>query len=141
MAYTQLSFWQAYNSSAYFRETNYEPSMFFVYELPKQNKLALKSISLGAVHQSNGQGGDNERSWNRLFANFAFQPNDNWLVQLKPWIRIHGFMEARDYNPDITEYLGHGSLTVSYEYENNVFTTLLRNNLESGFKRGFAQAI
>ena len=50
-------------------------------------------------------------------------------------------MEARDYNPDITDYLGHGSLTVSHEYENNVFTTLLRNNLESGFKRGFAQAI
>ncbi|WP_162902113.1 phospholipase A [Facilibium subflavum] len=137
--YTQRSFWQAYNDSAYFRETDYEPSTFLLYSFSGNNIIGLKTVSLGFVHQSNGKGGENERSWNRVFSNWTFKPADHWLIQVQPWLRVYGVLESKDYNPDITDYMGHGNLKLSYRLYNNVFTVMLRNNLESGFKRGAVQ--
>ena len=60
-AYTNLSFWQAYNDRASyrFRETVHEPEVFLVFEsdgnfFGMDNRL----IQMGLVHQSNGQSGN-----------------------------------------------------------------------------------
>jgi len=132
LAYTQLSYWQAYTQSAYFRETNYEPATFVQYKF--QNKpFLLDSISGGFMHQSNGRGGSLERSWNRIFADITFNYHDKAQLQLMPWVRVN---TGYDYNPDISDYLGYGSTTISYNIGNNVISLMLRNEAESGFSRG-----
>ncbi len=68
LAYTQKSFWQAYQPSPYFRETTYQPEAFISVWRDKQwQSWQLKGTDMGFVHQSNGFGGERERSWNRLY--------------------------------------------------------------------------
>ena len=136
MFYTQVSYWQFYSQSAYFRETNYNPGFFFHFK-PTITHLPLKmySIDLGGMHQSNGLGSTNERSWNRVFLNITFHLNNDWTLSLRPWYRVH-VLENEDYNPNITDYLGNGDLRLSYSHSDFIFSLLLRNELESSFSRG-----
>lgn len=135
-AYTQSSFWQAYSRSAFFRETNYEPEFFLANELdfPLLGGWHMKSLNAGLVHQSNGRGGELERSWNRTYLESTFA-NGNWMVTIKPWYIFHDSSLNR-YNPELVDYLGHGQIVLVYKYGGNTFALMNRNSLESGFSRG-----
>jgi len=136
-AYTNRSFWQVYNRkrSSPFRETDHEPEMWAQFT-PSWEILGFSNLanSIGIVHQSNGQGGVLSRSWNRVYANFVFAKG-NFAFGIKPWIRISEDV-ADDDNPDITDYLGHYEIRAGYKWNDQVFSIMSRNNLESGFKRG-----
>ncbi len=138
-AYTNQSYWQAYNNefSSPFRETNHEPEVFLL--LPQRWSLfGLQShlIALGLSHQSNGRSGSQSRSWNRLYANFIFEQH-NMVFSFRPWYRIPE--EPKDYasdpigddNPQIEDYMGHGEFRVIYKREKNTFSLMLRNNLRT----------
>lgn len=129
-AYTQLSYWQFYAKSQYFRETNYEGSVFFSDNFT-ENWLG----SIGVEHQSNGRGGPLERSWNRLFANLVLSGN-HWLIDLDPWILIFTQESSDLHNPDICKYLGYGREIFAFTFYHQEITFQFRNILESGFKRG-----
>ena len=78
-AYTQLSFWQVYNTefSSPFRETNYEPEILLNYRTDTDLwGLRSRFIQVGLNHQSNGRGRPLSRSWNRFMANFGFERDD-----------------------------------------------------------------
>lgn len=130
VAYTQLSYWQVYTKSAYFRETNYEPELFISHQITN-----WATINGGVVHQSNGRGGDLERSWNRVYAEGILSLG-NWMVSIKPWVLIFKNDSSRLHNPDITHYLGHGRFLFAYKFHKLVLSLKTRNNLESGFRRG-----
>lgn len=136
-AYTNRSFWQVYNSerSSPFRETNHEPEIWAQFT-PSWEVLGFKNLanSIGVVHQSNGQGGVLSRSWNRVYANFVFAKG-NFAFGIKPWIRLSE-SASNDDNPDITDYMGHFEWRMGYEYKENVFSFMSRNNIESGFDKG-----
>lgn len=136
-AYTNRSFWQVYNSeiSAPFRETNHEPEVWAQFT-PAWEIFGFRNVanSFGLVHQSNGQGGVLSRSWNRVYANFVFAKG-NFAFGFKPWIRISE-SSANDDNPDITDYLGHYEIRAGYKWNEQVFSVMSRNNLESGFDQG-----
>ncbi len=136
-AYTNRSFWQVYNTelSSPFRETNHEPEVWAQFT-PSWEILGFRNLanSFGMVHQSNGQGGVLSRSWNRVYANFVFA-RGNFAFGFKPWIRISEDA-ANDDNPDITDYLGHFEIRAGYKWNDQVFSVMSRNNLESGFDRG-----
>ena len=135
VSYTQKSFWQAYSNSAFFRETNYEPSMYLQYNLGKTVTFAS-----GLVHQSNGRGGEYERSWNRVFVNLQYL-NDYFMIRLTPWVRVDSVMGMHDYNDDITSFLGHGKITIALKLSKNIeLSTVFRNNIESNFKRGYVES-
>lgn len=136
--YTQTSFWQAYNSdnSSPFRETNYEPELFAVWQpnIKFAGNWNFKLAQLNLTHQSNGQAESLSRSWNRIESTFAFE-NDNLTVALTPWSRFPE-TASDDDNPDLLDYYGHGKITALYTIYDNTFTITSRNNLESGFKKG-----
>ncbi|MGB7453839.1 MAG: phospholipase A [Lysobacterales bacterium] len=136
-AYTNRSFWQVYNSelSSPFRETNHEPEVW-AQLTPSWEIFGFRNLanSIGVVHQSNGQGGVLSRSWNRVYANFVFAKG-NFAFGFKPWLRISEDA-ANDDNPDITDYMGHFEWRAGYEWKDNVFSFMSRNNLESGFDKG-----
>lgn len=135
-AYTNRSFWQVYHEdSAPFRETNHEPEAWIQFH-PGWKLFGFKNTwnSIGINHQSNGQGDELSRSWNRLFGWFTFE-RENLAISFRPWLRISEDSDQDD-NPDITDYMGHYELLGSCKYKEHVFNLMTRNNLESGFERG-----
>ena len=136
--YTQVSFWQAYNSdnSSPFRETNYEPELFAAWE---QNiKLIgdwnFKLATLNLTHQSNGKAGSISRSWNRIEGSIVFA-NNNFALAINPWHRFKESANADD-NPDLLDYYGHGKINALYRVADNTFSLTSRNNIESDFSKG-----
>ena len=111
--YTQKSFWQAYNNkeSAPFRETNYNPEMF--YRLPSNTFLGPLGIDFGFEHESNGRSQPISRSWNRLYLS-PFLPLGCGLTYLKFWYRLPE--DKGDDNPDILNFLGYGELNYDHQF-------------------------
>ena len=128
--YTQLMYWQFYAKSQYFRETDYMPEVFLSDHFHKNWR-----INYGLVHQSNGRGGEYERSWNRAYANLETSGN-HWLLSVKPWVLIFKPESSELHNPDIAHYLGHEKIRYAYEFDNKMTTSVAVTNIESGMKRG-----
>ncbi|RDH83017.1 MAG: phospholipase [endosymbiont of Galathealinum brachiosum] len=135
--YTNRSFWQVYNDkiSRPFRETNHEPELWLqsissIDLLGFDNRINM----LGVSHQSNGRSNTLSRSWNRLYAKFAFE-KESFVFVVKLWSRFHE-SSVTDDNPDITDYMGHGEFRVIFKNENHTFNFMSRNNIESKFERG-----
>jgi len=138
-AYTNKSFWQVYNNdSAPFRETNHEPEAWISF-LNDYKILGWRNVAnqAGFVHQSNGRGGDLSRSWNRVYAQFIFE-RENQIAWVKPWYRIPED-DSDDDNPDINDYMGFGEIGWSYAIKGHDITAQFRNYLESGFSKGTTQ--
>jgi len=129
--YTQLSFWQLYNTSdsCPFLETNYEPEILINYRMDEDIFGLIKNrfIQVGFDHQSNGLGGSLSRSWNRIVANFGFERGPFDMV-LKTWLRIPE-NEDDDDNPDILAYLGYGEVVMGYHSKDWALGLMFRNNL------------
>lgn len=142
-AYTQISLWQVYNdSSAPFRDTNYEPEAVVVVR-PGLELLGLTNrvLAFGLVHQSNGRGNSSlSRSWNRVYVAAEFD-RGNFACSIKPWWRIPedkkepGSFEGDD-NPNIERYYGYGEFRAGYRWGRNVFAMMLRNNLRAPDNKG-----
>lgn len=139
VAYTQLSYWQSYAHSPYFRETNYEPEVFVRNRINGGvlKKYYLKFYDIGLNHQSNGRGGEQERSWNRIYGDFVLG-NKFWFASVKPWFILPDKMLNQN-NGDIRHFLGNGQVTLSHRMGEQVFSAMFRNALESGFQRGAVQ--
>lgn len=136
-AYTQLAFWQVYNTQASspFRETNYEPEAGLIFH-SDFNIFGLNNhqIRFGVVHQSNGRAEPLSRSWNRIFGMFMFE-RGRFSSVLRPWYRIPEDEEDDD-NPDIEDFLGHFEWYSSYKWRDHTIGVLLRNNLKTSENRG-----
>jgi len=137
--YTHTSWWQLYDDSSPFRETNYKPEIFLTVPYGKSDKTSLKGFKFGLLHESNGQKEPESRSWNRLYLESYFQVG-NLFVMPRAWYRLPE-KEEDDDNPDILNYLGYGDVTLVYPYKKHTFKLLLRNNLRFNKEnKGFAQA-
>jgi phospholipase A1 len=139
--YTQISFWQFYNTefSSPFRETNYEPEILLNYRTDKDvfGLMRNRFIQVGLNHQSNGRGEPLSRSWNRLVANFGFE-RGNFDLVLKTWLRIPESND-KDDNSDITSYMGHGELWMGAVWKDCTIGLMLRDNLRFNDNRGAMQ--
>jgi phospholipase A1 len=123
-AYTQRSFWQAYNTDASspFRETNHNPELFYRRVPTNDESLEHWGVDLGLEHESNGQGGELSRSWNRLYVAPQYH-TPRLLLHLKLWYRIpedecrdESCMDEAGYddNPDIIDYMGYGEFRLGW---------------------------
>ncbi len=132
-AYTATSFWQVYdtNDSSPFRTTDHEPELFWEREC-----TAELSTRVGVVHESNGESGIENRSWNRLYVEGLYTGSEGepdgegaWGLLLKAW---HVFGEATE-NDDIKDFMGPfelwGEYSLGTEEEPRRFSAMLRNNL------------
>ena len=129
VAYTQLAFWQLYNSafSSPFRDINYEPELLINFRT-NYDILGFKGrfINVGFNHQSNGRSKPLSRSWNRIVANIGLERN-NFALQLKTWYHLPE-NEGDDDNPDMTRYMGYGELWTTFYWKDMRFAMMLRNN-------------
>lgn len=136
--YTQQSFWQAYNRSASspFRETNYQPEVMAVAPIGKRiGGFDFRYASLGLVHQSNGQTANLSRSWNRLYGEVGGEYG-KLAVTARIWKRLDNDRSDND-NLDITDFMGHGDVRVSYRDNGTEYSILARRNFHT--KHGAVQ--
>mgnify|MGYP001824557714 CR=1 FL=1 len=137
-AYTQQSYLQLYadsDASAPFRETNYQPELFW--SIPTNFEffgLRGRTVNLGLNHQSNGQSDPLSRSWNRITGELVFEGNRT-LYSLKTWVRVDD--PENDNNPNIEDYMGRVELGWVYKGENHVFDAWFKNNLSSTNRSSF----
>jgi len=132
---TLESWWQLYNAplSSPFRETNYQPEIFYLTPLlwgPFNGRTALM---VGLEHQSNGQLQELSRSWNRVYAELIYE-RGFFVASLRPWYRLPEKRKSSpddaqgDDNPDILDYMGHGELSLAWKNRTVELRTIMRGN-------------
>jgi phospholipase A1 len=137
-AYTQQSNWQAFNTrnSSPFRNSDYEPELIATFGTG--NPSGFRMLNVGLVHQSNGQGAANSRSWNRAYLQGGWEWGELSLLA-RGWWRIPENV-AGDDNPGIESYLGRADAVIRWAPDSTQSVSLLlRNNLQTGRNRGFMQ--
>ena len=126
-AYTQNSWWQITQDSAPFRESNYRPELYVSAPVPFADELKI-----GALHESNGKGGAESRSWNKAYVQSTWSA-DGFSITPRAW---YAFWLDRT-NEDIADYMGYGDLRASYTFGKQRLSALWRNNLHfDGSNRG-----
>ncbi|HET7261041.1 MAG TPA: phospholipase A [Casimicrobiaceae bacterium] len=139
LGYTQQSNWQVFNApqSRPFRETDYEPEIMLVTQpdLPVAGNWRWQLFNLGFVHQSNGRSDPESRNWNRVYGQLGLEDDrfgDGRLALfVRPWLRIHE-SSTKDDNPDITDYLGYGDVTLLWRRGGQTLTITGRGNARTG---------
>ena len=122
-AYTQLSWWDIYADSSPFYENNYQPEIYTQIPVDFYN---FNHIRLGFLHDSNGKGELESRSWNRIYSSFEL---DFGKLSLTPrlWLRLP---DNKDDNPAIVKYNGIIDLTAYYKLPRGSFIqSIFSNNL------------
>ncbi|WP_077339953.1 phospholipase A [Pseudocolwellia agarivorans] len=127
--FTMQSWWQVYSDgiSKPFRETNYQPEVFYLSPLRYHPFDGNTAIVVGLEHQSNGRAQGLSRSWNRTYINFLFE-KDNFALSFQPWWRIpesdkeFDLDPKGDDNPDISDYMGYFQLATVYKWEEYEFS-------------------
>ena len=112
-AYTQTSFWNAFTKNPSFFDTSYKPSMFLYYPDVFQKGFFQLDLQGGVEHESNGRGGDLERSFNTIYlqpkATFDLPYNFQFSLQPRAWF----YYRVGDNNADIADYHGYADLTTA----------------------------
>ncbi len=113
--YSQQSWWDVAESSAPFREHNYNPEIFWDYSktsnLNGLNIVGRLIDRVGFEHQSNGAAGGGSRGWDRLYMQRQFQLGDRLKLGIKAWNVIN----RGDQNNDITDYLGNIRVNAAFQ--------------------------
>ena len=142
LGYSQQSYWQVFSPaiSRPFRATDHEPEVIYVYPTTAQLPFGWRwrYSGLGLVHQSNGQSLPLSRSWNRAYVMTGIELDNRWTVGARLWKRLHE-SAADDDNPGISNYMGRGEMTVSWQRDrSNTFILTGRHSL-GGAHRGSAR--
>lgn len=146
LSYSQRSFWQVYEESSPFRETNYNPEAFIVFPISDHHTgFHMRSITLAYSHLSNGQGeihdksiytyryedpNNRSRGIDNLYLNFRFQ-HETLITDFKIWTPPLEEKEKSD-NPDIMDYYGYTRLKFTYFKNENMFTFMGRGSFKTG---------
>ena len=145
--FTARSFWQVYNDevSKPFRETNYEPEVFYRWQADLSFlDTRFNALQIGVNHQSNGQSGLRSRSWNRVIFTALFSDIDS-AYYISTWWRIPEDEKTSindptgDDNPDINDFIGRLELGYAFQIDEVEVLARLRNNLKSSNNRGSIQ--
>jgi len=114
------SWWQLYNSelSSPFRETNYQPEVFYLTPLLWGPFGGNTALSFGLEHQSNGQLKELSRSWNRVYAELIYG-RGSFVATLRTWYRLPA-------------YFGNAQLSLAWKDSTYELATLIRGNPSSG---------
>ncbi|WP_434362223.1 phospholipase A [Parasalinivibrio latis] len=142
--FTLQSWWQVYANeiSAPFRETNYQPEVFYTTPLAWKIAGGNTGFVLGIEHQSNGRSQALSRSWNRVYAAMMYE-RDHFAMAIRPWWRLPEDKKTQpgesdgDDNPDIDDYMGHFELTMAHRWDDYVLNFTGRQNFSTG--NGYAE--
>jgi phospholipase A1 len=141
-AYTQRSLWQVWDrkDSSPFRSNDYQPEAIYVVPVPENFSTlpwgwSARMLQFGIAHQSNGQSDPLSRSWNRIYMGAGLE-RENFTLMVKANHRLDE--RGKDDNPDLTDYIGHGEMTLLWFPGKSTVSLTWKTNLDS-FSRGSLQ--
>ena len=122
-AYTQRSLWDITSNSSPFYDTSYMPEFFYAITSTSTKRFLgfrFLGAQAGYGHESNGRGGPESRSMNKLFARAAFVLGnpDDWRLIVSP--KVWAYVADMSENPDLNDYRGYGELTLTCGKNNNL---------------------
>jgi len=113
IAYTQTSLWNLNGPSPAFYDTSYKPELLYLWNRVaggKPDDWLRLDLQAGLQHESNGRGGEDERSLNNVYLRptLTLGRNDGLQLTLQPqaWVYVGGLPD----NPDLPDYRGYVSL-------------------------------
>ncbi|PXW27656.1 phospholipase A [Paraburkholderia caballeronis] len=114
-AYTQTSIWDLSATSAPFRDTSYEPQLFYYLADTgwASSWYSRMGIAAGVGHESNGKSGDDSRGINIVFVRPTWEFGDLTSTHLTVSPKLYYYLSKHD-NPDIAAYRGYADLLVKY---------------------------
>jgi phospholipase A1 len=139
--YTQTSYLQSYakNISSPFRESDYEPELLLNVRTDYDVfGLQARLLQFGVVHDSNGQGKPESRSWNRLYLRAGLERGD-FAMYVRPWWRLPEGHD--DDNPDIQDYAGRLDLVGIWRVGRGDFTVTGRSAMRVSAGRGSIETV
>lgn len=110
LMYTQKAFWDIYANSKPFAEINFNPGIALV----RPFYIAGGRLTYGTIsfeHESNGRDSIYSRTWNMLAFSLKSQISPRWTVGLRGWFPL---VDKED-NPNLTNYVGYGEASASYQ--------------------------
>jgi phospholipase A1 len=116
ITYSQKSFWDIYDESSPFRDTNYNPGIGFGRYVIKDNKLK-GAMMISLEHESNGKAGEDSRSWN--YINLSAKYFYNMRLSAKAQIYLP-YVDGGN-NKDLLRYKGYGIFSVNYIDKENLW--------------------
>lgn len=109
LTYTQKSFWDIYDSSAPFRDTNYNPGIGLGKYIIRNYQLK-GAMFIQIEHESNGRDEEESRSWNYLSFSAKYFYNHRLTFGMKAWIP---YVDGGE-NKDLIDYRGIAVLSTNY---------------------------
>lgn len=126
--YTQRSFWDIYRESSPFRDMNYNPGIGLA-KIFISKGLLFGSGAIQIMHESNGQYGENSRSWNYLSLTAKYYINLNLNISGELWIP---YVDS-DGNKDLLDYRGMGKININSLDNSKKWWFELQLNPRKGF--------
>ncbi len=115
LGYTQTSFWDLSAKSRPFRDTIFQPTLFYQYHLKKPSFIPAAShfnILAGIQHQSNGKAHLASRSLNMGYiepsVTFPIGQNLELNLGARAWLYLGDLSD----NPDVRDFWGNGMISV-----------------------------
>lgn len=109
LTYTQKSFWDIYEESSPFGDSNYNPGLVITAPIIRDNTLR-GVMSFAFEHESNGRDGLDSRSWNYFTLSGVYFYNICFWIQAKVW---YGWLGEE--NSDLFKFRGYGLLALNYK--------------------------
>ncbi|HMM04900.1 phospholipase A [Dysgonomonas sp.] len=116
ITYSQKSFWDIYDESSPFRDTNYNPGIGIGRYVIKDNKLK-GAVMVSLEHESNGKAGEDSRSWN--YINLSAKYFYNMRLSAKAQVYLP-YVDGGN-NKDLLRYKGYGIFSVNYIDSKNLW--------------------
>ena len=114
--YSQRSFWDIYDESSPFRDTNYNPGIGIGRYVIKDDKLK-GAVMVSLEHESNGKAGEDSRSWN--YINLSAKYFYNMRLSAKAQVYLP-YVDGGN-NKDLLRYKGYGIISVNYIDKKNLW--------------------
>lgn len=109
LTYTQKSFWNIYDESSPFKDTNYNPGLGLGKYILYNNKI-VGAAFVQIKHESNGRDGDDSRSWNYLSLSMKYYLNARFNISGEVWVP---YVDGGN-NKDLLDYRGLGFVSINY---------------------------
>lgn len=114
-AYTQTSIWNLSAPSAPFRDTSYQPQLFYYVQDTgwKSPLFTRMGVAAGIGHESNGKSGDESRAINIAFVRPTWDFGDLASNHLTLSPKFYYYL-SKSGNEDIADYRGYVDFLVKY---------------------------
>jgi len=113
---TITGFWNLAADSAPFEDTNYKPELIYACKSSFSNSSPYVPAihwRAAARHESNGKGGPESRSLNKVYIEPALEWGESPSVQFRLAPRVWTYFAIASENADVAKFLGHASLAAS----------------------------